>query len=162
MTAKVKPPTGLMRLVWRAPVWLYRLRLGWILGNRFIAVNHIGRKTGLPRQAVVEAVKYDRKSRTYYAASGYGPKSDWYQNVLAHPDVTIEARGKTIPVRAAPLPPEECGQLLVDYSHRYPIAARGFMYLIRQRPRDDAEYFAIGRDLVPFVAFQRRESSTAE
>ena len=30
-----KPPTGLERLLWRAPIWLYRLHLGWLMGERF-------------------------------------------------------------------------------------------------------------------------------
>ena len=29
----------------RAPVYLYRWRLGWLLGKRFVLLTHIGRRT---------------------------------------------------------------------------------------------------------------------
>lgn len=32
-----RPPRGFQRLLWRAPIWLYRLGLGWLLGHRFLA-----------------------------------------------------------------------------------------------------------------------------
>ncbi len=35
-----KPPTGIMRFFFRTPIWLYRLNLGWIMGNRFLLLNH--------------------------------------------------------------------------------------------------------------------------
>lgn len=42
-----KPPTGLSRILFRAPIWLYRRGLGWLLGKRFLLINHIGWKSGL-------------------------------------------------------------------------------------------------------------------
>jgi hypothetical protein len=30
------PKRGLMRLALRLPIWLYRARLGWLLGERFL------------------------------------------------------------------------------------------------------------------------------
>jgi hypothetical protein len=53
-----RPPKGLLRLMLRLPIWLYRLRLGWLLGNRFLLLTHVGRKTGLPHQTVVEVVSH--------------------------------------------------------------------------------------------------------
>ena len=50
------PPTGVSRWLFRMPIGLYRLRLGWLLGDRFLLLHHTGRKSGLPRQAVVEVV----------------------------------------------------------------------------------------------------------
>jgi hypothetical protein len=47
------PPSGLSRMVFRLPIWLYRLRLGWVLGARFLLVHHVGRRTGLPRRVVL-------------------------------------------------------------------------------------------------------------
>lgn len=36
-------PRGLLRLLLRAPVALYRLRLGWLLGGRVLLLSHTGR-----------------------------------------------------------------------------------------------------------------------
>lgn len=38
------------RMLWylfRAPVYLYRWRLGWLFGNRLLLLTHTGRRTGL-------------------------------------------------------------------------------------------------------------------
>ena len=78
---EVNPPSGFSRLLWRAPIWLYRAGLGWMMGNRFLLLNHIGRKSGLPRQAVVEVVVSNDEEGTFTIASGFGAKSDWYQNI---------------------------------------------------------------------------------
>ena len=46
------PPKGLLRLDFRVPVYFYRFGLGWLLGGWFVLINHLGRKTGQPHQAV--------------------------------------------------------------------------------------------------------------
>ena len=53
---KSATPRGLACLAFRLPIGLYRLRLGWLLGDRLL-LTHIGRKSGLPRQAVIEVVR---------------------------------------------------------------------------------------------------------
>ncbi len=151
----VKPPTGWQRLLWRAPIWLYKLHLGWLLDGRFLLLNHTGRKSGLPRQAVIEVAKHDPDSGTYYVASGFGKKSDWYRNIQKTPAVTIQVGRKKMAVTAVPLTPEESGQMMVDYAHRHPKAAQNLMNLIGYKTDGtDEDYYAIGHDYVPFVAFQ--------
>jgi hypothetical protein len=34
--ADTRPPRGLLRLAARLPIWLYRARLGWLLGERLM------------------------------------------------------------------------------------------------------------------------------
>jgi deazaflavin-dependent oxidoreductase (nitroreductase family) len=154
---EVGPPDGLVRLAWRAPLWLYRLGLGWLLGRRFMRLHHVGRVSGAPREAVVEVLKYQAKPRTYYAAAGYGPTADWYQNVVANPDVKVDVGGKRIRMRASALSPEESGQMMVAYAHEQPTSAKGLMWLIGYKvDGTDEDYFRVGHDLVPFVAFRPR------
>ena len=45
------PPTGLARVFFRAPITLYRLHLGRLLGGRFLLLNHVGRVSHQPRQS---------------------------------------------------------------------------------------------------------------
>ena len=49
---------GLVRVRWlvRAPIWLYRARLGFLFGERLLMLEHTGRKSGLLRLAVLEIV----------------------------------------------------------------------------------------------------------
>src|SRR5690348_10009358 len=71
------PPSGVLRLVLRLPIALYRLKLGWLLGQRFVLLHHIGRKSGQVRETVVEVVVHDRASDTYSIVSGWGKRANW-------------------------------------------------------------------------------------
>lgn len=147
-----KPPRGLSRYLWRAPIWLYRWNLGWILGRRFLLLNHLGRISGRERQAVVEIVDYDPQSGTYLIASGFGVKSDWYQNLLKTPQITIQVGKMKLEVVAKPLAAEDSGHAMVDYARRNSSAAKALMRICGYRvDGSEKDYFIIGRDHIPFV-----------
>ncbi len=154
---EIKPPTGLSRLLWRAPIWLYRLHMGWLLDGRFLLLNHVGRKSGLPRQAVIEITKYDPETNTYFVASGFGKKADWYRNLLKTPEVTIQVGNKKMQVTAVPLTPDQSANMMVDYAHRHPKAAKNLSGIIGYKVNGtDKDYAAIGRDHIPFIALKPR------
>jgi hypothetical protein len=52
-----KPPAWL-HLVVRAPIWLYRVGLGRLLGHRLV---HIGRTTGRRRETVLDWPRADHR-----------------------------------------------------------------------------------------------------
>lgn len=154
----VSPPGGLLRFLYRLPIWLYRLRLGWLLGQRFLLINHIGRKSGKRYQTVVEVARRDPEADAYVVAAGYGPRSDWYRNLRHHPDVTIQVGRRTLDVRAHFLSPEESGEEMVDYARQHPTAARNLIKLIGYEAPETAEgYRQLGREQIPFVVFRPRE-----
>lgn len=151
-----KPVTGLKKFFFRAPLFLYRVGLGGLLGQRFLLLNHVGRKSGKPRQSVLEVVNYNKTTDTYTIASGFGKKSDWYLNILAHPQVDIQVGWRKLAVTAVPLSPEASGQAMVDYARRYPVAAKNLGKLIGYNVSTEEEYRAVGRDLIPFIALEPR------
>lgn len=106
------------------PVWLYRARLGVLLGHRFVLVHHVGRKTGKPRQAVLEVAGYHPDTGAIDVVAGFGPGSDWYRNLLVHPDTQVQFGADQITVRARPLAPEETAEVLAGYAAAHPRAAR--------------------------------------
>lgn len=120
----VQPPRGLARLGWRAPIWLYRLGLGRLLGKRFVLLNHIGRKSGQLRQAVVEVVDHNPETGAYIVASGFGEKADWYKNVMANPELTIQVGRRFMAVRAERLPLPQATAAMLEYNRRHPAALR--------------------------------------
>jgi hypothetical protein len=69
-------PTGAKRLAFRLPIYLYRLNLGWLLGNRFLLLVHRGRKSGLLRETVLEVLLHDPATRESVVLSAGGEKSD--------------------------------------------------------------------------------------
>ena len=75
----IEPPTGLPRLLFRLPIPAYRLHLGWLFGRRLLLLNHTGRVTGQPRQAVLEVADHDAADGSYVVASGWGTGAAWYR-----------------------------------------------------------------------------------
>jgi len=151
----VQPPSGFNRFLYRLPIWLYKLHIGWLLGGRFLLLNHIGRKSGLPRKVVLEVSGHDEETDTYYVASGFGPKSQWFQNLKHTPDVSIQVGRKKLLVVARILPPEESGQTMVSYAHNHPQAAKNLMKLCGyQVDGSDEDYFVMGSEHIPFTAFE--------
>jgi len=120
----VQSPRGLARLAWRAPIWFYRLGLGGLFGQRMLLLEHIGRKSGQVRQNVLEVVRHDEKSNAYVVASGFGEQADWYKNVTAHPQVTIQVGNNHMTAHAERLPVEEATDEMLDYNRRHPVALR--------------------------------------
>ena len=153
-TKQVKSPTGLSRLLWRAPIWFYRFNLGWLLTGRMMLINHIGRKSGKPRQNVVEVARYDKATHTRYVCSGFGKNSQWYRNLEAHPDITIQTAGKKLAVHAKLLSPDESADEMQRYVEHNPKLIKGLLNVVGYDVPDSMEgYRQLAHDKMPFVAF---------
>ena len=105
--------------------------------GHFAVLGHTGRKSGRPRQTVVEVVRHDPPSGAYWIASGWGEKSDWYRNVRHNPDVTVTCGRQRMAARAERLSPAEAEAELRRYAERYPAAARSLAKLFFGRPMED-------------------------
>lgn len=155
---KAEPPKGFSRLLWRAPIWMYRLGLGGLMGGRFLLLNHTGRVSGQPRQNVLEVVDHDEAANTYTVAAGFGKESDWYKNILKTPEVTIQVGSREMAMKAVPLEPEDSGQAMVEYAHRNPRAAKELMRICGYKvDGSDEDYFILGRDIIPFIVLRPRD-----
>jgi deazaflavin-dependent oxidoreductase (nitroreductase family) len=110
----------------RAPIWIYRARLGFLFGSRLLMLEHIGRKTGMPRQVVLEVVDHPNPG-TYVVPSGFGDRAQWFRNVQANPRVRVYARGRgPAPATARVLGHEEADRALATYRRRHPRAWEKF------------------------------------
>ncbi|MEZ5558612.1 MAG: nitroreductase family deazaflavin-dependent oxidoreductase [Pseudomonadales bacterium] len=103
----------------RLPIALYRLKLGWLLGRRFVLLNHTGRTTGITRATVLEVMRYDASSHRCYVASGWGRRSQWFRNVTANPQVSYTIGVHRRAGTAQPLPQDRAEQELRDYGRRH-------------------------------------------
>jgi deazaflavin-dependent oxidoreductase (nitroreductase family) len=104
----------------RAPIWLYRVRLGFVLGHRMLLLETVGRKTGARRYAVLEVVERPARDE-YVIVSGFGKRSQWYQNVIADPHVRVSVGFlHGIPALATPLGRDSAKAALARYAERYP------------------------------------------
>jgi deazaflavin-dependent oxidoreductase (nitroreductase family) len=157
MVKKVQPPAGLTRLLFRMPIHLYRLKLGWLLGTRLLLLNHIGRVSGKPRQTILEVAEHDATNNSYVVASGWGPTAAWYRNVLHTPEVSIQVGTRTIPVTALPLDEDEGADTFVRYASRHRTTAKYVLPRVLGFSVDgsDADFRAVGQRM-PFVRFLPR------
>jgi deazaflavin-dependent oxidoreductase (nitroreductase family) len=151
-TSDLKPPRGISRLLFRAPIWLYKLHLGWLLGKRALKITHTGRVSGLPRHVVLEVVKYEPTSDTYYIAAAWGESSDWVKNIRANPQVQIQVGRQNMDAVAVQLTQDESEEIILDYAQRHPTAMKnlaGFMGF--QVDGTEAGYRELGRLLLMFA-----------
>ncbi|MBF8187544.1 nitroreductase family deazaflavin-dependent oxidoreductase [Nonomuraea sp. K274] len=150
----VTPPAGVGRFLFRLPLGLYRMGLGWVFGHRIMVVNHVGRVTGKRRQVVLEVVEAGRSG--FVAASGWGPSAAWYRNVLHTPDVTLQIGTRTIPVKALPLSQEEGAEVFTRYASRHRRTAMALLRLMGfSVDGSEADFLAAGQR-IPFIRFVPR------
>lgn len=117
-----RPPSKALRFGLRLPIFLYRIKLGWLLGDRFLMLTHTGRKSGLPRQVVIEVVKHDKENNTYYVVSGWGEKADWYRNIRKTSQVTVQSGRRKFQTEAEFIPVEKAIEIVNTYAREHPIA----------------------------------------
>jgi deazaflavin-dependent oxidoreductase (nitroreductase family) len=84
---KLPYPSGLVKWLYKTPILLYRLGLGFVVGRLFMVMTTVGRKSGKPRRTAIEFHEY--KGRRY-VFSAWGMKADWYRNIEANPYINIQ------------------------------------------------------------------------
>ncbi len=118
-------PSGFRRWLFGAPVWLFRARLGTLLGGRFVMLEHRGRRSGRRHSTVLEVIRRDRASGERFVVSGYGPAADWYRNVAAGGLEAVWVGWRPLPAVARLLDDDEAAAELTRYQADHPrVAAR--------------------------------------
>lgn len=110
------------RRLMRAPIWIYKARAGALFGSRILLLEHIGRKSGIPRYAALEVVDHSSPD-SYVVASGFGRKAQWFRNIEANPRVRVYAGSRaprTATARVMTTP--EADNTLAAYRSRHPKA----------------------------------------
>ena len=118
------------RALMRAPIWLYRARLGFLFGSRTLMLEHTGRKTGARRYVVLEVIGHPAPG-TYVITSGFGERAQWFRNLMASPRVRVSVAGQgPRPATARRLPTAEADAALADYVSRHPRAWAKFKTIL--------------------------------
>jgi len=114
------------RLLMRAPIWIFRIRAGAMLGSRLLMLEHVGRTSGVRRYVVLEVVDHPTPD-SYVVASGFGEKAQWFRNIKANPRVRIYT-GSRAPLAATAriMAQQEADRALGAYASRHPRAWERF------------------------------------
>lgn len=114
-------PTGLFKHILHAPVWLFRARLGFLLGKRIVMLEHQGRRSGKLRQTPLEVVQHEGDS--YIICSGTGPNADWYRNIRVSPALGLWVGSRRHQVEQRFLEDTEAATAFARYEAAHPKAA---------------------------------------
>jgi deazaflavin-dependent oxidoreductase (nitroreductase family) len=118
----------------RAVLTLSRGRIGWSVGSlAAVELHTIGRSTGKRRSTMLTSPVHDNKRYVLIASKGGADRNpQWYQNLVAHPDVELTIRGRTVPMRARTASAEEKARLWPEIIAAY----RGYEQYQRKTRRD--------------------------
>ena len=119
------PPKGLKLKLFRAPLYLYRFKLGFLLGERFINLKHWGRKSGNLNETVIEVIDHDKAKGKIYSASGFGEKSQWFKNISANNSVFVSIKNTDYKASARVIPDDEAEKVLLRYVKAHPNSIKG-------------------------------------
>lgn len=136
----------------RAPLVLYRLRAGRLLGHRFLVIVHRGRRTGRLYRTVVEVVRWDVGRHEAIVASGWGERASWWRNLKAAPAGEIWLAGERFEPEQRFLDRDERVDVLRGYERKHPLAARLLGPLLRISGED--ENLSAAAERLPMVAFR--------
>jgi deazaflavin-dependent oxidoreductase (nitroreductase family) len=106
------------RLLFRAPILLYRLGCGWLLGHQFLLLIHAGRRTGRIHDTVLKVLRYDPRTGESIVAAAWGKEADWYRNIQAQPALAVyTGRDRYVPAQRR-LPADEAFAVFEDWTRR--------------------------------------------
>lgn len=140
--------------MFRAPITLYRLGLGFLLGSRFLMLEHVGRRSGLARRTVLEVV-FDTPEAAYIAAA-WGSKAQWLKNIEANPSVAFLIGSRRHECSAVVVDAAEAREVMAAYAAAHPGALGRLALFILDDPgetlEDKARHVA---DTIPIVRLSK-------
>jgi deazaflavin-dependent oxidoreductase (nitroreductase family) len=109
--------------------WVIRVtrgRLGWrIAGMTTVILHTTGRRSGLARTTILSAPIIEPARVVLVASKGGADRHPtWYLNLVAHPDVVVDLRDGSRPMRARTATPAEKSELWPTVTAAYPGYAR--------------------------------------
>src|SRR5664279_4739825 len=113
-----RPIPPWLRIAFGLPRHLYAHQLGWMLGRRFLQLDHAGRRNGREYHTVLEVMHYDPARREAVVMSGFGAGADWLRNIQASGHATVPIGATSYPAQFRILPVDEAETVLAGYERR--------------------------------------------
>ena len=93
---------------------------GHFQGAPVLLLHTTGRKTGTERVNPMMYLAQDGRTFVFASKSGAPSNPDWYKNLLANPQVTVELGARTFPATAVPVTGPERDAIYAEQARRYP------------------------------------------
>jgi deazaflavin-dependent oxidoreductase (nitroreductase family) len=117
-------PGRLALAVFRLPLVLYSRGWGWLLGDTFLLLVHVGRKSGRSYSTVVMVLRYDQSTREAVICSAWGKDGDWIRNLQAHPALKVQLGREVFTPAQRFLSADESMAILTGFQQRHPYRSR--------------------------------------
>ena len=92
----------------------------WRGSSALLLLHHRGAKSGLERVNPVAYLEDDGRYVIFASKAGAPTNPDWYHNIKAHPDTTIEVGSDTLAVTAGEVSGKERERLFAAQAQRSP------------------------------------------
>jgi deazaflavin-dependent oxidoreductase (nitroreductase family) len=159
-------PGPVAKRLLRAPIVLYGIGAGALLGRRFLLLTHRGRRSGRRYRTILEVVAWDAAAEEATVVSGFGPRASWYLNVLAGGAEEIRIARDRFRPEVRRVQGDEAVRVVAEYERRARFAkplVRAVLSRLAGHPYDGSE--EARRELVdelPLVAFRRPADQPGE
>jgi len=150
MAALEKRPNALLKFFFKFPVWLHKMGFGgWerMIGAQWMLLTTVGRKSGKPREAMVDVMDYNKAADTYYIEAAYGSRADWYRNIQANPHFEAQVGRRKFHATAETLTNENAGEMIVNFYRKKPAYTRSVMAMVGMKFEGEEELRALGSKL---------------
>ena len=152
-------PIPLVRVGFAIPRYLYRWKLGWLLGRRFLALTYRGRRSGHTLTTVLEVIHLDRATGESVVVSGYGTTAGWYLSIRDLPALRVQTGRVDYEPSQRFLTPAEGREVAESLARDHPMEMRLLPHMLSWMGSDVGEPGAKGVELLasfPMVAFRPR------
>lgn len=150
------PKNEIGKILFKLPIFLWRLGLGPIVGKILMIITHTGRKSGTPRQTMVE---YHSMNGIKYVIAAFGVQTQWYRNILANPQVTIQTADGTEQMTAVRVTHDEELMAVVElFLHRDPPLMKWYLDSLEILP--DRTSILANKDTIVFIRFDPTSAPT--
>ena len=150
-------PSGLFKWILKVPAWLFRMKLGFLFGDRFLVITHVGRKSGTTYHTPLEVGVHDEVSGEYIVCSGTGPNADWYRNISATPAASVQVRNNVWVPGQRMLSDEQASSRFAEYEQAHPKTAERLLSSMgRSYDGTDSDRVRMMAN-IPMVSFTERE-----
>jgi deazaflavin-dependent oxidoreductase (nitroreductase family) len=148
-----RKPGRLALMFMRMPLRAYRHDMGHLLGHTFLEFTHVGRNTGTAYHAVAMVLHYDRVTGQAVICAAWGPDSDWYRNLQAHPATNVKLGRDSFTPEQRFLSDEQAFEVGRTFRAAHPHRLRLFSRILAWGDLDDdarVREFVQGHPMVAF------------
>jgi deazaflavin-dependent oxidoreductase (nitroreductase family) len=119
--------------LYRLPLWLHGFGIrGYerLLGIDWIVLTTRGRRSGAPRDVMLDAIGHDTETGTWYVQPADEARAHWLRNLRAHPIATVEVRGRRFEARATEITGPAGAEVVLRFIRTHPWYARLIVWMV--------------------------------